>query len=646
MWANISEHKIRLCYNLIDKMNQNYVPLLPKETSIERLYVRENFLCKVRWAVLGWFFALLLLRSDVIPSFQAGATLLLLGTLYNLSVTFAARLRYKTSLSAVTFLVDSALITLAIHFTGGINSEFWPLYFLLIVSSISLTGVKGELALLAYTGILYMAATLSGAGSPFYLSTLAGRMFMLGTAAFAAGFISSTEKKLNESVQKAAIENASLYERVNRLNEELESKMSDGSSELKRKYAQLEILYNAHKLISSDIELEKILSFIVKGVQEGLGFDRVGIFEIDEQHNVIKGRLGIDKWGRQENIEDQIYSMDENDNNFAKIALGKISYFFTEDADNALPPSQQKYMVPGVGQNMVVPMKARGAVIGMIAVDNLISKKPITDEDRRLLATFADQAATAIHNARMYGIERETAIRLKKLEEAKNDFLSKMSHELKTPLTSIKESIKIVLKRIVGEVTPNQEKFLKIAKNNSERLAMLISELFDAVNTQEKRLHLELSPVDVPKLIDEVFFDIKPQADEKNISMDKLIPPSLSSVVVRGDISKLYRVLLNLVENSIKYSRDGGQITVSTAEKDNEVVISVEDNGAGIEDSQLEKIFEKFYQAHDPVAKYQTGVGLGLSIAKEIVEAHGGRIYAQSQGPGKGSKFTFTLPKG
>ena len=100
------------------------------------------------------------------------------------------------------------------------------------------------------------------------------------------------------------------------------------------------------------------------------------------------------------------------------------------------------------------------------------------------------------------------------------------------------------------------------------------------------------------------------------------------------------------MENSIKYSRDGGQITVSTAEKDNEVVISVEDNGAGIEDSQLEKIFEKFYQAHDPVAKYQTGVGLGLSIAKEIVEAHGGRIYAQSQGPGKGSKFTFTLPKG
>jgi len=627
-------------------MKEKDYPLLPQEAAIERMYLRENFLCKARWVVLAWLSVVFYLRSGAMPSVFTGSMLLLAAVAYNIIVTFAAKLRYKTSLSAVTFLVDSAFITLAVYFTGGIHSELWPLFFLLLISSSMLAGSRGELALLSYTAVLFLAATVTTAGAPFYIYTLAGRLFMLGTAAFASGFLSSMERSLSETIQKTAMENAALYERVNRLNEEIQAKMTDGSSELKRKYSQLEILYNAHKLISSDIELEKILSFIVKGVQEGLGFDRVGIFEIDEPHNVIRGRLGIDKWGRQENIEDQIYSMDENDNNFAKIARGRMPYFFTEDADNALPPSQQKYMVPGVGQNVVVPMKARGNVIGMIAVDNLISKKPITEEDRQLLSTFADQAATAIHNARMYGIERETAVKLKKLEDAKNDFLSKMSHELKTPLTSIKESIKIILKRIVGEVTPNQEKFLTIAKNNSERLAILISELFDAVSSQEKKMHLELSPVNISKLIEDVLFDIKPQIDEKELVVNRLVPGSLSSAQVKGDYNKLYRVILNLVENSIKYSTRAGHITVSAADKDNEVSVSVEDSGIGLEASQLEKIFEKFYQAHDPLTKYQTGVGLGLSIAKEIVEAHGGRISSFSEGPGKGSRFTFTLPKG
>ncbi|MFA5104617.1 MAG: ATP-binding protein [Candidatus Margulisiibacteriota bacterium] len=625
---------------------KEHICLLPKETAIERLYVRENFLWKIRWAVLIWLSILFFLPKSFGLSFFAGAILLAGGIAYNAVITFAAKLRYKTSLSVVTFLTDSALITCAVFFSGGINSELWPLYFLLVISSSMIIDLKSEFALLSYVGILFLAATVSTAGTPFYIYTFLGRIFMLGAATFAVNFLSSLERDLREMTERTAMENASLYERVNRLNEELQSKMNDGSSELKRKYAQLEILYNTHKLISSDIELEKILSYIIKGVQEGLGFDRVGIFEIDEQHNIIKGRLGIDKWGKQENIENQIYSMDENDNNFARIAKGKLDYFFTEDADGALPPSQKKYMVPGVGQNMVVPMKARGAIIGMIAVDNLISKKPINEESRRLLTTFADQAATAMHNARMYGIERETAIRLKKLEEVKNDFLSKMSHELKTPLTSIKESIKIILKRIVGEVTPNQEKFLTIAKNNSERLALLISELFDAVNTQEKAPDLELSPIDPGKLIDEVLFNIRPQADDKSISLNKLIQGSLSEVTVRGDYNKLYRALLNLVENSIKYCGPAGEIIVTAADKGPEISISVEDNGIGIEGSQIEKIFDKFYQAHDPLTKYQTGVGLGLSIAKEIVEAHGGHITAQSEGHGKGSKFSFTLPKG
>lgn len=619
---------------------------LSKETAIEQLYVRETFLWKIRWAVLGWLlFWLFIPKTSGVP-LAAGIFLLFMGVIYNAAVTFAVSLRYKTSLSMITFLLDSVFITLAVYFSGGINSELWPLYFMLVVSASMVLKFASEFMLLAYVSLLFFAATASNLSSPFYLSLFMNRVFLLGAATFAVNFIAGTERALRQKTESIAMENAGLYERVNSFNEELQKKIDTETSELKKKYSQLEILYKTHKLISSDIELEKILSFIIKGVQEGLGFDRVGIFEVDAPHNIIKGRMGVDRWGKPENIENQVYSMDADDNNFAKMAKGTLEYFFTEDADNALPPSQKKYMVPGVGQNMVVQMKARGKVIGMIAVDNLISKRPITEEDRQLLATFADQAATAIHNARMYGIERETAIKLKQLEDIKNDFLSKMSHELKTPLASIKESIKILLRKIVGEVTPNQEKFLTIAHNNAERLAILISELFDAVKMTNKELKLELSSLNISKLIDEVIFDIKPQAEEKNISLNRLFSESLSGLSVHADYNKLFRVLTNLVMNSIKYTGPGGTIIVSAVDNDKEVLFAVEDNGIGIDPSMVERIFDKFYQIENPQQQYHPGVGLGLSIAKEIVEAHGGRIWAKSEGLGKGTKMVFSIPKG
>jgi len=619
---------------------------LSKETAIEQLYVRETFLWKVRWAVLGWLLLWLFIPKNYGVPVAPGLFLLCIGIIYNAAVTFAVSLRYKTSLSMITFLFDSMFITLAVYLSGGINSELWPLYFMLVVSASMVLSFASEFVLLAYVSLLFFAATVSNLFSPFYFSLFANRVFLLGAVTFAVNFIAGTERALRQKTESIAMENAGLYERVNSFNEELQKKIETETSELKKKYSQLEILYKTHKLISSDIELEKILSFIIKGVQEGLGFDRVGIFEVDTLHNIIKGRMGVDRWGKPENIENQVYSMDADDNNFAKMAKGTLEYFFTEDADNALPPSQKKYMVPGVGQNMVVQMKARGKVIGMIAVDNLISKRPITEEDRQLLATFADQAATAIHNARMYGIERETSIKLKQLEDIKNDFLSKMSHELKTPLASIKESIKILLRKIVGEVTPNQEKFLTIAHNNAERLAILISELFDAVKMTNKELKLELSSLNISKLIDEVIFDIRPQAEEKNISLNRLFSESLSGLSVHADYNKLFRVLTNLVMNSIKYTDPGGSIIVSAVDNDKEVLFGVEDNGIGIDPSMAERIFDKFYQIENPKQQYHPGVGLGLSIAKEIVEAHGGRIWAKSEGLGKGTKMVFSIPKG
>jgi signal transduction histidine kinase len=416
------------------------------------------------------------------------------------------------------------------------------------------------------------------------------------------------------------------------------------TEDLKKRYKQLEILYRISLQVSSDTDLDNILSSVINGVQEGLGFDRVGIFQVEEDEELIRGRIGVDRSGKKENIENQIFSMKVDDNNFAKIALGKIDMYFTEDADANLPESHRKYMQPGIGQNLVVPLRSRGKVIGMIAVDNVISKKRISRDDINLLITFAEQAAIAIQNARNLGKEREASARLRKLEETKSSFLSKMSHELRTPLASIKESLNLMLKNFLGDINENQTKFLNIASVNVDRLSWLIDELLDSAKMEAKELKLEISPVDLYKLTEEVIYEIKPQADIKEINIELLMPQTLSPV--HADKRRVSRVLTNYLSNALKNTKHSGKIKIYTIDSAECVIICVEDNGVGIDQAFLDKIFEKFYQIESQEASRNVGVGLGLAISKEIIEAHGGKVWAESDGPGTGAKFFFSLPKG
>gem|GEM_PF-3447615 len=620
------------------------VRYLAEETTMEQLWSREMFSWKIRWGILLWLLVWLFLPHRMAISLPLALSFLALACIYNLGISIAATMRYKAVLSALTFVTDALAITAAVYLTGGIESELWPLYFILIINSSMIINFKSEMVLLGFIIFLYLTAALPDANSTYFVAVFLNRMFLMSIAIFAACFLADIERKLRKRAENIAFENSALYERVNRFNEELEKKIQIETAELKKKYSQLEILYRISRAVTQDMDLEHMLSSVIKGVQEGLGFDRVGIFEVFEEEKLVRGRLGVDRWGKPENIEGQTFKLEEEDNNFAKIYFGKMDHFFTEDAGSVLPESQKKYMVPGVGQNAVVPLRAAGRVIGMIAVDNVISKKRISEEDIHTLTTFAEQAAVAINNARMFGKERETALRLKQLEETKASFLSKMSHEIRTPLANIKESLSLVLKKITGETNPQQDKFLSIANANTEKLIVLIDELLDSAKMEAKELHLEISPISLKEMADEVLFEFRSAAEQKNISLGSDIPRGL--MPVRADKNKIYRVLSNLLCNSIKYSDNGGRAVISAADGEKEVIVSVEDDGIGIEPSHLGRIFEKFYQVEEITIRRRSGVGLGLAIAKEIIEAHGGRIWAESRGPGQGSKFIFTLPKG
>ncbi|MEK7376543.1 MAG: GAF domain-containing sensor histidine kinase, partial [Candidatus Margulisiibacteriota bacterium] len=304
----------------------------------------------------------------------------------------------------------------------------------------------------------------------------------------------------------------------------------------------------------------------------------------------------------------------------------------------------KKFLEEGVKQNAVVPMKARGRVIGMLAVDNLLSKKPIDKEGLHLLMTFAGQAATAVSNARMMGEERAHGVKIKKIEELRRDFLSRMSHEVRTPLASIKESLSLILEGITGPVSAGQTKFLLIAEQNLARVVKLIDELFEMVKSEFNKVSMEIALVSPVSIVDDVIYEISPQAQKKGISVENGVSGLLAHV--HADKAKIHTVISNLIRNAIRYTPENGHINISSSENEEEVGIEVKDDGIGIEMDDREKIFEKYYKVDSKVHDLESGAGLGLAIAKEIVEAHGGRIMVESRGLGRGSNFIFTLPKG
>ncbi len=229
----------------------------------------------------------------------------------------------------------------------------------------------------------------------------------------------------------------------------------------------------------------------------------------------------------------------------------------------------------------------------------------------------------------------------KKLEKMKNDFISNISHELRTPLTSIKGSIDNLLDGIAGQLNEGQQEYLTIINAESNRLVRLIDDLLD-LNKLEAR-SLKLLPVEVEyiSLVAQAVYSLKELAYEKGLSI--VMEWAASELPLAADRDRIYQVLLNLINNAIKFT-ERGAITVIVEDVNNgSVTTRIRDTGVGIPRDEVEKIFDRFYQIQRPLAEKSRGAGLGLAISKSLIEMHGGTITVESR-EGAGSEFTFTLP--
>ncbi|MCJ7506123.1 PAS domain S-box protein [Candidatus Bathyarchaeota archaeon] len=226
------------------------------------------------------------------------------------------------------------------------------------------------------------------------------------------------------------------------------------------------------------------------------------------------------------------------------------------------------------------------------------------------------------------------------IERIRDRFISAVTHELRTPLVSIKGYVDLVLdgsQSIPEEV----ESRLQVAKRNTDRLLSLVNDLLDVQRMQAGRLQLELQPTDFNKVVDSCMTEIHPLLEEKKLSVEIEVPDK--PIPIQGDQVRLCQVLMNLLSNAAKFSPEGSDVTLRVKEEKDTINVQVSDKGIGIRKEDLARVFEPFSAIEKPT--YVKGTGLGLSITKGIVEAHGGKIWAESEGEGQGATFTFTLPK-
>jgi len=271
--------------------------------------------------------------------------------------------------------------------------------------------------------------------------------------------------------------------------------------------------------------------------------------------------------------------------------------------------------------------------------------KDVEDSRRATLHLLSD-----VERSREESVKRAEEIArlyedLKVVDRMRTEFLAVISHELRTPMTPIKGYTSMLLSGTMGKLTPAQERAVGIIQKQNEHLQDLIDSVLEVSRmVRGRRMELSKEPVSMRVLLSDLVDALALQAETRDIRLVFSIPDDFPTLL--ADLTKLRRLLTNLIGNAIKFTPKGGSVEISGKLRDGDILIQVADNGIGIAKENLEKVFDRFYQVDGSYTRAAGGVGLGLAIAKEIVTAHGGKIWAESEGLGKGARFCFTLPLG
>jgi PAS domain S-box-containing protein len=381
-------------------------------------------------------------------------------------------------------------------------------------------------------------------------------------------------------------------------------------------------------------EIELLMAF---GSQLGAALENAELYQ-----DVTKSKAYIENL--VENAADLIITTDLDDriltwNRGAAVLFGygkdevigkHLSILLPPERFHELEEMRAKVEISGGLRDIEVRSKRKdGAMIYLS-----LSVSPIRDVEGKIVGFL--RIAKDITEKKRY--ER----RLKDLDKMKSDFVSNVSHELKTPLTSIKGSVDNMLDGLTGALNEKQIRYLARIKSNTDRLSRLINDLLDLSRIEAGRVEVRRASLPLTALAEEVAEHLKQLAAEKLIRIE--VPPPDPQMTVWADRDKVTQVLMNLIGNAVKFTPQDGKVIVAIEKNGNDYIqISIADNGPGIRPEEADKIFSKFYQVANVDKQKPQGSGLGLAISKALVEMHGGKIWVESK-LGRGSTFYFTLP--
>ena len=282
---------------------------------------------------------------------------------------------------------------------------------------------------------------------------------------------------------------------------------------------------------------------------------------------------------------------------------------------------------------MIVPLRTRQGTVGAITFVSAESRRRFGDADLRFAETVADRAAVAIENAWAFGEARAAS-------QLKDEFLATLSHELRTPLNAIVGYARMLRSGAVpGD---RRDHAVEVIERNAQSLTQIVEDILDVSRIIAGKLRLNVTTVDAHRLARDAVATVAPAAQAKNLVLRSEVAPDTPSLT--GDADRLQQVCWNLLTNAVKFTPPGGAVDFTIRSMANLVEIRVSDTGRGIPSDILPHIFERFRQADVRASRDHGGLGLGLSIARSIVEMHGGTMVAESEGEGRGAAFTVRLP--
>ena len=288
---------------------------------------------------------------------------------------------------------------------------------------------------------------------------------------------------------------------------------------------------------------------------------------------------------------------------------------------------------------LVLPLRTSREILGVVVIAANDRDRAMTDDRLPLAQVLTERAALAIENARLYTEQVEARRKVEDLSRLKDEFLSIASHELRTPVTSIKGYTQLAKTLIRENDLATSEEYLNIALDQIDRMSRLILELLDVSRIETGRLEIRREDITWSNFVCDVVHRHHTAVSDRRFELN--VPSSPRNVT--GDRDRLEQVLGNLLDNAVKYSPDGSEILVSVEERNDQLITAVADRGIGIPADELAQVFERFHRGRQVSSTNYGGLGLGLYITKQIVERHSGSIWVESR-EGTGTTFSFALP--